>query len=73
LIGLPVHYRDRRTEGIMDRVFARIPKKEVFERTGIQFLPFNTIFQLAAMKEAGDPHLDQADSLLMMPDLFYIF
>lgn len=73
LIGLPVHYRDRRTEGIMDRVFSRIPKKEIFERTGIQFLPFNTIFQLAAMKEAGDPNLERAESLLMMPDLLYYF
>lgn len=73
LLGNPVHYRDRRTEGIMERVSRRISREKIFRHTGIQFLSFNTIYQLAAMKESGDPQLEQADTLLMIPDLFHYF
>jgi rhamnulokinase len=69
LIERPICYRDQRTQGVMARVFARVPRKEVFARTGIQFLPFNTLFQLYAHAEAGI-HTDAA-RLLLIPDLVH--
>ncbi|MBN2217435.1 MAG: rhamnulokinase [Pirellulales bacterium] len=71
LLGNPCHYRDARTNGIMERAFGMIPRREIFRRTGLQFMQFNTLFQLLAMKLAGSPLLDVAESLLMMPDLFH--
>ncbi|MFD2612494.1 rhamnulokinase [Paenibacillus gansuensis] len=73
LLGNPYHYRDRRTEGVMERVTGRIGKSEIFNRTGIQFLPFNTIYQLAAMKEQHSPLLQEAHRFLMIPDLLRYF
>ncbi|SDC15018.1 rhamnulokinase [Paenibacillus sp. UNCCL117] len=74
LLGNPYHYRDLHTEGAMERVFAEaIGKAELFGRTGIQFLPFNTIFQLAALKRADSPLLREAESFLMIPDLLRYF
>lgn len=70
LLGNPFHYRDPRTDGILDRAFAIVSREEIFRQTGIQFMQFNTVFQLLAMRLAGSPLLDQAKSLLMMPDLF---
>jgi rhamnulokinase len=69
LIGNPYHYRDDRTDGVMQQVFARVPREEIFEITGVQFLRLNTLYQLYAMVLADSPALDQADRLLMMPDL----
>ena len=71
LLGNPVHHRDRRTEGVMERVFARVPARELYERTGIQLLPINTIFQLAAVVEDGGRALAAADRLLLVPDLLH--
>ena len=68
LIELPYHYRDRRTEGMMARAFERVPREVIYQRTGIQFLPFNTLYQLLAMQ--GSPSLARAATLLTMPDLF---
>jgi rhamnulokinase len=70
LIGNPYHYRDHRTDGVMEQVFARVPRAEIFQSTGIQFMQLNTLYQLYAMARAGSPALDIADTLLMMPDLF---
>jgi len=67
LLGNPVHYRDTRTEGAADRLRARIPAADLYAATGIQQLPFNTIYQLTAA--AGTPQLDAADTLLLIPDL----
>lgn len=64
---LPICYRDRRTDGVMDEVFACLPREEIFERTGIQFMPFNTLFQLFAHVRDGVP--PKATSLLLIPDL----
>jgi rhamnulokinase len=69
LIGNPYHYRDHRTDGVMDRLFARVPRAEVFQATGIQFMQINTLYQLYAMALEGSPALDAADTLLMIPDL----
>mgnify|MGYP005836382691 FL=1 len=70
LVGLPYHYRDRRTDGMMARVFERVPREEVFERTGIQFMEINTLYQLYAMSLRQPELLAAARTFLMMPDLF---
>ncbi len=71
LLGLPYAYRDSRTEGAMDYVFHRLPRPEVYALTGIQFLPFNTLFQLAAMVRDRSSLIEAAAQLLFMPDLFH--
>jgi rhamnulokinase len=71
LLGLPVTYRDPRTSGAMESFFRMVPRERVYELTGIQFLPFNTLFQLEAMVRAGSPLLRIASDLLFMPDLFH--
>jgi len=71
LIGNPVHYRDRRTEGMMEEVFRRVPPEEIYARTGIQFMPINTLYQLFAMVLRGDPQLEIARTFLTIPDLFH--
>jgi rhamnulokinase len=73
LLSNPRHYRDPYTEGIMEAAFARIPRQEIFQETGLQFMRFNTLFQLLALQRDHSPLLDMADSLLMMPDLFHFF
>jgi rhamnulokinase len=70
LLGEPFHYRDSRTEGVMEEAFKRVPRQEIFERTGIQFLRFNTLYQLLAMVLAGSPALALARTFLTIPDLF---
>ena len=70
LLGNPVHYRDARTEGMMEAAFRRVPRERIYEITGLQFLPFNTAYQLLALRRAGSPLLEVAETLLMMPDLF---
>jgi rhamnulokinase len=67
LLGNPVHYRDARTAGVMDKVLADIPAAELYATTGLQLLPFNTIYQLIAA--AGTPQLAAARRLLLIPDL----
>lgn len=67
LLEDPISYRDERTEGVMEDVFARLPREEIFARTGIQFLPLNTLFQLVAHVRDGLPA--RAAKLLMIPDL----
>lgn len=71
LLGNPYHYRDRRTVGVMDLAFQTVSREEIFAETGVQFMELNTLYQLLAMKRAGSPLLDQARSLLMIPDLFH--
>lgn len=66
LVELPICYRDERTQGVMQQVFAFMPREEIFERTGIQFMPFNTLFQLFAHSREGIPK--EAASLLLIPD-----
>ncbi|NOZ30069.1 MAG: rhamnulokinase [Chloroflexi bacterium] len=73
LLGNPIAYRDPYTEGVMDSVVAEIGRQTIFEQTGLQFMPINTLYQLIALKRAGAPQLEVADQLLMMPDLFHYF
>lgn len=70
LIGNPAHYRDRRVDGMFEWVFARVPRREVFERTGIQFMIINTLYQLSSMVSRGSAQLEIAASYLAVPDLF---
>ncbi len=69
LLGNPVHYRDARTNDMMEEAFKRVSREEIFGITGLQFIQLNTIFQLYAMRHLGDPQLDYADRFLLTPDL----
>ncbi len=71
LVEHPVCYRDERTQAVMEAVFARIPREEIFERTGIQFQIFNTLFQLYAHAQEGIP--GARSRLLLIPDLINFF
>src|SRR5947209_10997629 len=73
LLGNPRHYRDPHTEDVMDAAFAVVPRAEVFRQTGIQFMRFNTLFQLLALQRDRSPLLDAAETLLFIPDLFNYF
>lgn len=70
LLGLPFCYRDPRTDGLMAVAFARVPREEIFARTGIQFLPFNSLYQLMASLRDGSQPLSEAACFLTLPDLF---
>lgn len=70
LLGNPYHYRDTRTDGMPKEVFKIVPRREVFDHTGIQFMQLNTLYQLFAMRRLGSPLLDMARTFLTMPDLF---
>ncbi len=71
LVENPYHYRDSRTDGVMEKLLAIVPREEVFERTGIQFLRLNTLYQLYALKLQRPHVLERSHTLLMMPDLFH--
>jgi rhamnulokinase len=73
LLGNPRHYRDPHTEGIMEAAFAHVSRSEIFRQTGLQFMRFNTLFQLLALRRDCSPLLEAAEMLLMMPDLFHFF
>jgi rhamnulokinase len=70
LLGLPFCYRDHRNIGAMEEYFKIVPRADLYEATGIQFMPFNTLFQIYAMVRERSPLLDAAADLLFMPDLF---
>lgn len=71
LIGNPVHYRDARTNGMVEDAIARVGRERIFNDTGIQFMQLNTLYQLYALTQSMSPALDIADTLLMMPDLLH--
>jgi len=70
LLQNPYHYRDRRTQGMMEEVFRLIPKEEIYRATGIQFMPINTLYQLFAGQRQTPNLLSTATHLLTIPDLF---
>jgi rhamnulokinase len=70
LLQNPYHYRDRRTQGMMDEVFRLVPKEEIYRATGIQFMPINTLYQLFAAQRQTPNLLSTANHLLTIPDLF---
>ena len=73
MLSFPYTYRDSRTDGIMEEFFNTIPRTRIYQLTGIQFLQFNSLFQLFAFKREKSPLLKIARDLLFMPDLFNYF
>ncbi len=71
ILGDTVGYRDSRTEGMDEKVYEVIPQEELYARTGIQKQIFNTVYQLMAVKESHPEYLEQAESILMIPDYFH--
>ena len=71
ILGDTVGYRDSRTEGMDEKVYEVIPQDELYARTGIQKQIFNTVYQLMAVKECHPEYLEQAESILMIPDYFH--
>ena len=70
ILGDTVGYRDSRTEGMDEKVYEVIPQDDLYARTGIQKQIFNTIYQLRAVKESHPEYLEQAETILMIPDYF---
>ena len=69
LLGLPYCYRDPHTDGAVERFFSdHMPARELYDRTGIQFMPFNSLFQLDTLRRNGCSALDAADKILFIPD-----
>jgi rhamnulokinase len=71
LLGNPRHYRDPHTEGVMEATLERVPRRELYRQTGLQFMRFNSLFQLVALQRARSPLLEVAETLLFIPDLFH--
>ena len=68
LLRNPYSYRDPHTEGAMDEYFRLVPKEKVYDKTGIQFMNFNSLFQLATLRRNNDSALNAAHKVLFMPD-----
>jgi len=73
LLDNPYHYRDKRTTGMMELVFRKTPKEEIYNATGIQFMVINTLYQLLAAKLETPSLLKKAAKLLTIPDLFHFW
>jgi rhamnulokinase len=73
MLGNPRHYRDHANDGMMEAAFTILPREQIYHRTGIQFLQFNTLYQLLSLQKAGSPLLENAQTLLMMPDLLHFW
>jgi rhamnulokinase len=73
LLSNPITYRDPRTDGMMEKTFEKMSRKDIYRLTGIQFLQFNTIFQLMSLVESNSSVLEAADQLLFIPDLMNYF
>ncbi len=71
LLGNPYHYRDSGTQGMLKAAFARVPRAQIYEITGIQFMEINTIYQVLSRVLGGDPQLAAASDLLFTPDLYH--
>jgi sugar (pentulose or hexulose) kinase len=69
LISTPYHYRDSRTNGMMEKAFEKLSKRRIYEITGIQFMQLNTLYQLFSLVVNDSPLIKIADKLLMIPDL----
>jgi rhamnulokinase len=68
LLGMPHCYRDSHTEGAQQKFFERMPAQEIYGRTGIQFMDFNSLFQLDTIRRNGGSALEAADKILFIPD-----
>ena len=70
LLANPFHYRDERTDGMLEEAFRRMPRAEIFSNTGIQFMQLNALYQLLAMSLGNSPLFEVARTFLTIPDLF---
>jgi rhamnulokinase len=70
LLYNPFHYRDERTDGMLEEAFKRMSRAEIFSNTGIQFMQINTLYQLLAMSVQQSPLFDVAKTFVTIPDLF---
>ncbi len=73
LLGIPHHYRDSRNDGMIEAACEVIPNREIYDATGIQFLKFNTLYQLLSMVRSRSPILEKAETMLFIPDLLNYF
>jgi sugar (pentulose or hexulose) kinase len=73
LIENPYHYRDSRTNGMIEKACELMPKREIYEHTGIQFMQLNTIYQLLSMRLSNSPALAKAKRLIFIADLVSYF
>ncbi len=71
VLGVPCHYREARTNGMMEKAFKKVPSNAIFKQTGLQFMQLNTLFQLLAIKQNTPELLEAADCLLFMPDFIH--
>ncbi|WP_298865532.1 rhamnulokinase family protein [uncultured Gimesia sp.] len=71
MLGQPYHYRDPRTEGMLNLAISRVPQQEIFDATGLQFMEINTLYQLLSMSQTDPDLLNQAETFLMIPDFFH--
>ena len=69
-VGLPVSYRDSRTQGVMQRAEAQLGRADIYRRSGIQFLPFNTLYQFRALTEQQPDDAARVAHALLIPDYF---
>ncbi|NMB46587.1 MAG: rhamnulokinase [Firmicutes bacterium] len=70
LLANPIHYRDPHTEGMIEEAFKVVGRQQLFEQTGVQFIRFNTLFQLLSLAKRNSPILDSAKTMLLVPNLF---
>lgn len=71
ILGQPYHYRDARTRGALKRAFKQVPRAEIFAQSGLQFLEFNSLYQLLAWQRHAPELLDAAETLLFIPDFLH--
>ena len=71
ILGQPYHYRDTRTDGMMNRAFKKVSRAEIFAQSGLQFMPFNSLYQLLAWQRHSPAILEAANSLLFIPDFIH--
>jgi rhamnulokinase len=71
ILGQPYHYRDARTNGLMEKAFKKVPRAEIFAQSGLQFMQLNSLYQLLAWKAHSPAILEAADCLLFMPDFLH--
>jgi len=73
LIGNVVHYRDARNDGMIEKAAGIVPKRQIYEQTGLQFMKFNTLYQLLSLAASNSWTLEKAAALLFVPDLLKYF
>ncbi len=71
MLGLPYHYRDARTQGLLNAVTSEISREKIFAESGLQFMEINTLYQLVAHLRHDPALMERADRMLLMPDFFH--